>query len=232
MAPIPKSRQSYTAIKEMTEQHIRLCRLVTGTEQYLVAAENSLAEFTQKNSTYEARKMDKYQSTDRVAKAYLNLDDAIRTAFENCKQYERLNEGKKILLGIFPEDKFGHICHTDRIQTLSLAKRTAVRFAELGEEHPLYNQAGILNTAINTCITEQNQRVQIVQELQVAKAELDLAREMHIFNYQANYFNAVQQFGRKNAERLFPKSKRHQDNTGTDDPGAIIPEVENHELVS
>ncbi len=208
MAIMPTIKQSFYAIKGITERHIRLCRIAQGTEQLISDITGSLETFAEKHDAYEAQCSVKCASTDDIWLTFLNLDDAIRTAFEHCRQYEREFSGEKVLKGIFPKEKYSHICIANREKKLGLVQKTVVRFEELGEEHPLYGEAALLQNKINACLSVQNAKITTVQEKQASRAEEEMAKEKHIHQYRANYFSAILQFGRTIAERLFPRTDR------------------------
>ncbi len=185
-------------------RHTRLCYQVSGADKFAKAIEPVYEAVEEKNRDYRNAVYTRYHAHDTMTLQNSRLDNAVRTAFEKCKQHDRQNPGKAILERLFPGRVYGHLVNNSMFKESLLVEQVAIRFENLGEEHPLYNEAAILRSFIQEMrsaivlfnTTEQQEKEALTKR---ALAMADLRKQ-----YETNYLDARKELGKAIAKHLFP----------------------------
>ena len=186
-------------------RHIRLCNQVTDAHKYAQAIEPQYEALREKHAEFQAVVDNRIDAYDDMIQSDLKLDNAVRTAFEKCKQYDRENSGSSALVQIFPEEKFSDIIRTNRFKESNVIEQLAVKFESFGEKHKLYPVAAYLRKYI-ACMRKSVKAFRdALRNEKVVQAEEAVVKGDLRTQYEANYLDARKDMGRVAADSLFPK---------------------------
>ena len=214
MAKLINYKDSTNKHLNYANRHIRLCRQVPGADKYVTVIQPYVDELTLKHTETLEKKMLRNAAYDDMVLADMLLDNAVRTSFEKCKQYDRENPGNSVLLQIFPEGTYGDIIKMPMTKEPNEVEKTAVHFENLGESHTLYGQASVLRELINAVNNAVNAYNESIRQLKISEAEEEISKETVRRQYEVNYLDARKELGRVNAEMIFPKFSRQTVQTG------------------
>jgi hypothetical protein len=198
-------RESSERHLDSTRRHIRLCKQVKGAEQLAANIEPAYRDLLQKQAATRAKLEAREDAHDDAVLRDGELDDAVRTAFERTKQFDRENPGAQLLLKIFPQGRFSDITRTERAKEPDVVEEVAMRIASLGENHPLNPIAADLRAKIEAARASNAAFLEAIRNQKLAEAEEEIAQANLRRQYEFNYLDARKTLGRAVAERLFPQ---------------------------
>ena len=204
MAIMLRDKESTDKHLNAGRRHIRLCKQVKGAEKYASNMETAYSQLVNKKKLTEEKSDARVYAYDDMIFRDMDLDNGVRTSFEKCKQFDRDNPGQAVLNKIFPEGKFTVITNVERTKEPDVVEQLAVRFENLGGDHPLYGTAAYLRERITASRESINAYYEAIRGQKVAEAEEEIAQADFRRQYEANYLDARKEFGRTMAERLFP----------------------------
>ena len=204
MAQLLYPRHSTDTHKNATRRHMRLCRQHKGAEKYAIAVEPLLEDLEEKNRLKEEAKLNKESAKDNVMLKDTDLDNSIRTLFDKCKAFDRDHPGRPILTQLFPDGKSSTIVFASYEEEPDMAVHLLTRLATLGPDHVLASESQKINDNIDKCrlaLTAHNEAVKILKN---TVANEDISKLNLEKQYEFNYLDAVKEFGKAFANRLFP----------------------------
>lgn len=208
MARILYENESSARHLNYTRRHIRLCKQTKGAEKFAAFIQALYDELIVRQKAAGEKDQERENSYDDLILSDTVLDDSVRTAFEKCKQYDRDNPGKAILLKMFPDGKFTPIINTERTVEPDVVEQLALRFESLGAEHPLIGMAADLRARIQQTRQAIGVYNETIRQQKLAEAEEEIARGALRRKYEANMLDARKEFGKTLADRLFPQITR------------------------
>jgi hypothetical protein len=134
------------------------------------------------------------------------LDDRVQTAFERARQYDREHLGEAVQAMLFPDGKFTPITMaTAGTAQPDLVEQLVARLEKLADSHPLREGIEGLRQGAMECRQAEAALRTAKQTHGLARADEELEQGTVRAQYEANYLDLRKQFGKKLAERLFPK---------------------------
>lgn len=222
MAQMLRDTDSTERHLNMTRRHIRLCGYVKGTEQLITNLKSGVDVLLQKQAAANVAKEKREDAYDLMLLEDANLDNSVKTLFENCQQYDRDNAGAPVLYRIFTDGKFSTISEMNRTDEPDAVLQLAIRLESLGSEHPLAALAATMREKATVTRNAIENHKQLVLAEENAWTEELVARAGLRQLYEENYLDARKRFGKDQAERLFPKMIRpsKKEETTPDTPAA------------
>jgi hypothetical protein len=201
-------RRSTATHVNLANRHCRLCKQNKGTNALIDRMTPFIDSLMKREAQTEAAREEKDAAHDNVILKDSLMDDMVRTLFERCKQHQRQYPGENLIQLLFPNGTFGDVVSMPLYSEADEVEKIVSRLENLGSEHPLADMIDPLKTAI------QNDREAIavhtvaITTWKTAEAEEEMAKAALRRQYEHNYLDAVKQFGKRYAERLFPKTGR------------------------
>lgn len=206
MAKLLNDRMSSQVHISNANRHARLCKQTKGAEQLAEAIASKISNLKAKNAATIAQKENRDAAYDDVVYKDASLDDAIRNIADSIKQYDRNNPGRPVYTIIFPSGKYSGIVRASFGKELGMSEQIATRLKSLGEGHDLYAKVEILSAAIANVRKGLNKLDEEELKVKTVHAKEELAQADLRKQYEFNYLDAAKLFGKKFADRLFPKS--------------------------
>jgi hypothetical protein len=206
MATMLSSRYSAIRCVNYARRHQRLSKQVVNDNELVNGIQPSVDKVIAKNSDLESKQYERENAYDDVILSDRNLDDRIRSLYAECQQHDRQNPGDATLIKIFPDEKYGEIVKLPFLREINEAGKMVVRIESLGTEHPIYPMAGQMQSAIDNTSAAIEAHTAAIRNVKMAEAEVEIAREELIRQYEINYLDARKKYGRITAEKLFPKA--------------------------
>lgn len=205
-----RENQSTEAHLNAVRRHMRLCGMgkpgeKRGGEGLVAAIKPVYDELLAKRQATAARIEARQDALDTVVHFDGELDDAVRTVYERCVQFDRKSDDPPVTPAIFPGGKFGPLLAVDREVKPEAVEKAAIRIESLGAQHPVHGLAAELRQAIDASRKAIGEHRATYPLLQQAVAEEGVARLALRRRYELNYLNARAAHGKTVAERLFPK---------------------------
>ncbi len=194
-----------------------MARKQKGTEKFVentTPKQQNLIEKHQLTTTAIEQREDAY---DDIQYADHDLDDTIRTLFENCEQHDRNYANNPVLKKLFPKGTFSDIIRMPYAKEPAEAERIAATIDTLGNTHPLYPMAAALRTNIAGVNTAIDAYKKAITDLTRAEVNEEIAKAELRQQYEFNYLDARKEFGIEFAERIFPVLASRAKDTGSDD---------------
>ncbi|WP_421920614.1 hypothetical protein [Marinifilum sp.] len=196
---------SQTQISKGT-RHVRLCNRTQGAEQLVANIQPAIDSLKAKKLETEKQKDLRDAAQDDVIYNDAILDDAIRNISDEAKLYDRKNPGRPVYLLLFPDGKYSDIVRAAHNKEVQLAEQLAKRIVNLGAEHGLNSCLEPLNTAIANVRTSIGNLETQDTNVKTAIADEEGAQAELRKQYEFNFHDAAKMFGKKYADRLFPKT--------------------------
>ncbi|MCT4603806.1 MAG: hypothetical protein N4A59_13025 [Marinifilum sp.] len=206
MAKLLNDKMSSQTHMSNSNRHIRLCNQTQGAEDLSKAIAPKVSSLKEKNAATLAAKENRDAAYDILVYKDAVLDDIIRNISDSAKQYDRRNPGRPIYNLLFPDGKFSDIVRAPFTKEVGLAIQISERLTSLGAEHELYANVALLTSAITDVQTAIKNLADEDNKVKVAVAKEELAQADLRKQYEYNYHDAVKLFGKKFADRLFPKT--------------------------
>jgi hypothetical protein len=204
MAQLLFDRDSTNTHLNITKRHTRLCRQVPGAEDLITAIQPPYDALIEKQKATNQAKENREMAYDDVMFNDTILDDRVRSAFERCKQYDRDNPGRPLLLLVFPDGKYSGIVKTAFTKEPDVVANLVARIKSLGDDHELNDLVAYLEEGITQCRDALNAYHDSIKKQKEAEALEDIAKSNLNRQYEFNYLDAVKKFGKSFANRLFP----------------------------
>ena len=218
MARLIYKRDSTAFHLKAVRRHIRLARKIKGAEKFadLIAPfQQGLIEKNRVTTLADEKREDTY---DDVISADLSLDDAVRTTYENGKQYDRSHPGEQVLLKLFPNGTFSDIISMPYAEEPMAAERIAASITLLGDTHPLFPMAEEIRNRIAGVNAALEAYKLVVTELTQAEVEEEAAKADVRKQYEFNYLDSRKELGVTYAERIFPVLGNRSKGNTTEEP--------------
>ncbi|MCZ4694092.1 hypothetical protein DWB61_02680 [Ancylomarina euxinus] len=208
MAKMLSIRMSSESILSNAKRHQRLCKQVVGAENLAAAIQSFIDNLIEKCAISHTALEDKGTAYDNVVLKDTILDDVVRDISDAAKQYDRNNVGRGIYTTLFPDGKTTSITNVSLSKEPDEADKLLLRFDKFEEGNSLLAYKAPLTAAIaeaRTVIAAYNTaKINEKMALEVeASAKDDVIRQ-----YEFNYLDAAKLFGKKYANRLFPKTPK------------------------
>jgi len=201
---ISESRSSETH-ESISNRHQRLCQRTKGAEILVQNIAPCILNLSNKRIDTQRRKQYKEEMNDGVILANSEMDDEVRTLHERCKQYEREHPGCQLTRRIFPGGKVSSIIGASlKSQALEMGQ-LIIRLNSLEADHPLRTSILSLQESITHEQEAQRSYSEAIAQWKAAMVEETIAKAELRQQYEHNYLDAVKLFGKRFAQRLFPK---------------------------
>jgi hypothetical protein len=197
MAQLLYDRHSTNVHLNIGKRHIRLARQIKGAEELVTAIEPLYNDLVAK-ATATANASDETEcKRDLLIFADSMLDDKVRDLNESCKKYDRDHPGIPVTNLLFPEG-ISQVIYAPVETEPTLVEKLILGIQSLGEGHPLAEQIGELQAAVDNC--KAAIMAEKMAEAAEAIAKVNLTRQ-----YEQNIYAAGSKFGKAFANRLFPQ---------------------------
>jgi len=152
MAKMLYDRDSTERHVEAAKRFIRLCKRMGGTEELVAGIEPALAGLESKRAEAAGQAEARMYASDALVLADAQLDNAVRTAFERCQQFDRTSAAALVLPNIFPGESFGDLVRTPVLEEPDAVRELVVRLESLDEQHELYAVAAELRRVADASV--------------------------------------------------------------------------------
>ncbi len=187
------------------KRHVRMCRQNTKTASFADAITPVYELLKTKADITTQKKEEKQYALDDVVLADNNLDDEVRSLFDDAKKYDRTNSGN-VLATIFTDGKTTTITDAPRIKELQLVDQLCARIESFGQEHDVYPYIATLKEKSQIEKDAIKAYENKVTEQKMAEVQEELAQATLRKAYEDNYLDLRKAFGKRYADKLFPKS--------------------------
>ncbi len=206
MAKLLNDKMSSQTQISTTNRHIRLCNQTQGADQLATAIAPKVTMLKEKNAATLAQKEKRDSAYDNLVFKDAVLDDTIRNVADSAKQFDRMNPGRPVYTQLFPDGKYSTIVRASFSKELGMSMQLLERLLALGDTHQLYANVAPLTTASSDVKTAIQNLEEEGNKVKVALANEELAQAELRKQYEFNYLDAAKMFGKKFADRLFPKT--------------------------
>jgi len=189
-------------------RHQRLCNQVVGAEKLGAAIQIPINNLKEKYQLSQDRMQDKTADYDNVVLRDTILDDVIRDISDAAKQYDRKNVGRGIYTLLFPDGKTQSIIKASMTKEPDKAEQLLLRFNNFEEDDAMLVHKEPLSKTIADARTAISVYEQAITNEKKALAEEAMAKDDLVRQYEFNFHDAAKLFGKKFANRLFPKTPR------------------------
>jgi len=180
---------------ETDTRHARLCRRLPGTKNLLSTIEKPLQELKTRQINIATRAQARMFAYNNVVFADTRLDNAVRKAFDTCRQFDRDTVGPPILEQIFPTNTYGEIARLPLAEQSDAVTGIAMRIEALGEDHKLFVLAHEIRAAVATSIQALNDYQTAIRARKTAETEEENAQLPVRNRYELNSLRAREMFG-------------------------------------
>ena len=205
MARLIHPSDSASKCLNYTRRHQRLTKQVVNNNGLIEQIQVPATVLKEKVGVLNGKETAREDAYDDLILSDKVLDDTIRSVYEDCKKYDRSNLGERVLIRIFPDETFGEIIRLPFSKEVTEVEQTAIRIESLGTDHELYPLAAVVKEYASNCKNAIDHLDESIKEVKLAEAEVDIAKEALILNYESNYLEARKQYGKITTEKLFPK---------------------------
>lgn len=206
MAQLLSSRYSAERCMNSGRRHQRLSKQVVNDETLSNQIQPAMDECGLKLDASEQKAQNREDAYDDLVLADRYLDDEIRSIFDTCKKYDRDHPGALVLIKVFPDEKFGDLIRLSFSDEAGEAEKIALRLESLGSVHELFPFVSRLKTKIDAVKSALDNHKNAIREEKMAEAEVEIAKEALIRQYEVNYLDARRKYGRLTCEKLFPRT--------------------------
>jgi hypothetical protein len=203
------TRFSVVRLLGIVRRHIRLLKQVFNAENLIDQIKPDFDSLEAKQAETESKNTARENAYDDMVLADNLADDAVRNLFDACQQFDRNNPGSNVTLRIFPDEKFGEIIRLPLASELLQIEKLVIRLKELGEGHSLSSYVTELQTKGEVVKSAIGVFEDSLHSVKTSEAEAEILKEALIRKYELNYLEARKTYGKKDAEKLFPKLDSH-----------------------
>lgn len=197
-------RMSSEAILNNAIRHQRLCNEVVGAEKFATAIQTPIDKLKEKRQISLTATENKGAAYDLVVLKDTVLDDVVRDISDTAKQYDRKSVWHSICNVLFPKGKKPTITNAPLTKESDMANQLLLRLNSFEEGNSLLEFKTPLTAAIadnNTAITTYKQ---LITDEKKALADEALAQDDVVRQYEFNFLDATELFGKEYTNRLFP----------------------------
>jgi len=205
MATMITEARSSEMHESICNRHQRLCQRTKGAEVLVQKIAPCIVNLSNKRIETQRCKQNKEEMNDGVILANSEMDDEVRTLHEKCKQYDREHPGSQLVKRIFPGGRIGTITRASLKSQSTEMGQLVVRLNSLEEEHPLRSAIAPMQESMTKEQEAQRLYREAFSQWKAAIAEENIAKAELRQQYEHNYLDAVKLFGKRFAQRLFPK---------------------------
>lgn len=218
MARLLNDNMSSSTHISNAKRHVNLCRRTKGADQLVEKILPKIELLKSKKEATETQKDVRDEAFDNVVYFDAELDDTIRTIADDTKVFDRKNTGIPVYNILFPTGKYSDIVRAPFTKEIGLATQLAERIISLGESHQLYSHVEILKNSVTRLKSSIDTLEAEDLKVKTAIAQEELAQAELRMQYEHNFLDAVKVFGKKFANRLFPKSMPRAKKEETETP--------------
>jgi hypothetical protein len=204
MARLLYPSDSTAFLLKVLRRFIRLARKQKGAEflaQQMAPCQQSLIEKQAATQLVDEKREDVY---DDILITDSDLDEAIRTTFESCAQYDRKNPGGQLVTMAFPNGTYSDIIRMPYAEEPKEAERIAASLEKLGDKHSIYPHVTEIRAKIAAVNAALDAYKQVITELTRAEVDEETAKAEVRKQYEFAYLDARKKLGKRYAERVFP----------------------------
>ncbi len=205
MAKLLSSHDSATRCLNIVRRHERLIKQVVNDSQLISSIKTSRENLEQKVKLKTEKQTVRENTYDDMILSDHNLDDSIRSTYEKCEQYDRGNPSERILKKIFPDEKYGEIVRLPFLKEIASVEKIVIRIESLGASHSIYSLADEIKSRLTNTSEAIKANEASIREIKLAEAEVEIAKESLIRQYESNYLDARKTYGKNTCEKLFPR---------------------------
>ncbi len=220
MTQLLSSRYSTERCMNSSRRHQRLSKQVVKDETLSNQIQPAMNDCKAKMDFLQQKSDAKEEAYDDMVLSDRLLDDEIRSLFEDCKQFDRVNPAAMVLTKIFPDEKFGEIVRLPYAMEINEANKIVLRLESLGVEHSLVPSVAKMRDKITVASTAQEGLSDAIREEKMAEAEVEIAKGALIRQYEHNYLDARGKYGKRNTEKLFPRIQSRSTSADSDEFGS------------
>jgi hypothetical protein len=219
MAQLLSSRFSAERCVNSGRRHQRLSKQVVNDETLSNQIQPVMDDCNLKLDTINQKEETREDAYDDLVLADRFLDDEIRSIFDSCKKYDRDHPAEQVLIKIFPDEKFGELVRLPYAIEISEANKLVLRLESLGAEHSLNPFVAKLNAKIDAAVNALAAQSTAIRDEKMAEAEVEIAKEALVRQFELNYLEARRKYGKATAEKLFPRIQSRNTSVEPDEPG-------------
>lgn len=228
MAAMIFTRDSTNKVLGVCRRHKRRCNRVKGAGKYAELIDPAYENLIKKWSQREEARENSIDMKDDIFMETTVVNNAIRTVYEDCKQYDRLHPDSTVMNSIFPSGTF----YNDFIllklgKKVLKVKQLIYKFTTLSDKHHLFKCAAMLKNKLHKLektrkLFQEAKHAEKLAEVDEQMAKADLCKA-----YEANYLDARHTFNRDFAESLFPKITKNCNSSKMEEEDTNLERVNN-----
>jgi hypothetical protein len=208
----------------------RLCtREGTGAQHYNDRIAAAVRRLVQRSGEAKQAEFEVDAARDSAMQVNMALGDAVRTAFERCKQHDRENPTEPVALKVFPNGTFFQIFRSTRAREMEQVRDLSCMIKALGEASPLAPVAQALDAAVAVMDRANAELLAKNRAYDDFATQENLARIFFVNEYKATYYDAAVKRGQRNARSLFPvisvRKERREPPAGQGGAEDAVPDV-------
>jgi hypothetical protein len=221
MAKMLYQRDSTAKHRRLGRRHARLCGQVKGTAKFGEKMRQPLETLKEKENERLEATILREDAYDDVVLCDGDLDNAVRTAFEKIRQYDREN-GTSFLVLFFPTHGFYEIITKPYSQEPQEVKNIVIKLNGLEDGHPLKSLADDLLQKVEASFAAWDVYQKSISLLKEMRAAEELSKLAVRQQYECNWLDARKEFGAAVADRIFPKAAKHAVKDEDEDENNLI----------
>lgn len=219
MAQLLSSSYSAKKCNNAGRRHQRLSKQVIEDKTLPDKLDAPIALCKAKMKVLDEKKEFREDAYDDLVLSDRFLDDEVRSLFEECKKYDRNNLAELVLRKIFPDEKFGEIVRLPIAIEVSEVEKIILRIENLGAEHSLVPYVSTLKDKIGVAENAQGVYSTTIREEKMAQAEVEIAKQALIKQYEHNYLDVRHKYGKAMCEKVFPIIRSRRSSNDLDETG-------------
>ena len=223
MATMPYATFSTGRLMNIGRRLGRTCaKFGNGAQKFSDSLTTPMDDLDQKRKDAEAMGFEADAAYDAAIQSDRALNDAIRTTYEKCAQYERDNHFVPVLEKAFPDGGISSIVYSARDKGLEKARQIVNRIRELATDDRLNAIAADLESVLNLAVKAQEDLAAKKQAHDDARTKESLARERFVEQYSSVYHDACSEMGQRRANAVFPSIIQRKTKAPTPAPVAPV----------
>ena len=205
MAQLLYERHSTDKHLNAGRRHMRRCKQIKGGEAYAAKILPLCNALKEKHKLTLQAKIEKEDAHDDVLLNDDDLDNSIHNLSDSCKRYDRENVGRPLFNQLFPDGNISGVVYAPLKNEPDVAEQLLARLDAFEEGNPLKEHIEPIKANIEKCRAALAGSNESIKNLKQAEAVEEIAKANLRQQYEFNYLDMVKEFGKKNAERFFPK---------------------------
>jgi hypothetical protein len=206
MARLPQASFSTASLITLSRRACRLCEQNgNGAQRYVPHIVEIRAELEARRHVAEMKNLERIMALDASNLAEKTLDNAVRTAYNECLELEWGIISVSIVEKAFPGGMITPIIRASKEKKPVIATKVVASLQAMALEcGPLAGIAAKLDVSLQSAIQARDDYEQKAYESDTAWALEKLARMEFVHKYDAVYHTACGDLGRRFADKLFP----------------------------